>query len=526
MSDEPQTDKETTEPPVAFGVRDVSKRYASILAVDDVSVSIHKGESVALLGANGAGKSTLVKILTGAEMPDKGEVIIDDEVVGLHSVRDARIRGVGYVPQELTVAENLTIAENVLAGGWAARGPFVDRRRSREIVREVCERVGLDMPPSTTLGSLNASEQRLVMIARTLVLSPPMLILDEPTAALAVAEEERVLAVLNALREEAVSLVYISHRMEEIVRLCDSLVLMRDGRVVMRDTATEETVRHAVAIGMRGGTTMTSHGGLATENGAGVGAAAPSLSSESAALTPALMCRDVNTPALRGVSLEVAEGEIVGLAGLLGSGRTEILRALAGADHIDSGEICVAGTPVRFGSPTDAIAAGVALLPEDRRNQGGLLDLSIAENLSLPRIPSRRGFLRLSEERRLAEKAVERFGIKCSSTEAPLQSLSGGNQQKVILARWLLAGARVLLLDEPTAGIDVGAKKDLMGLVRQAVDGGCSALMVSSELDELCAYCDRIYIVRRGTIQSEVDGNVTPEELAVLSGETRRVVEA
>jgi ABC-type sugar transport system ATPase subunit len=518
MSDVRKTDEETTEPPVALGVRGVSKRYARIVAVDDVSVSIHEGESVALLGANGAGKSTLVKILTGAEIPDNGHVIIGDEVTRLHSVHDARMRGVGYVPQELTVAENLTIAENILVGGWTARGPFVDRRRSLAIVREVCARVGLDTPPGVTVSRLNAAEQRLVMIARSLVLSPPMLILDEPTAALAAVEEERVLAVLNALRKENVSLVYVSHRLEEIVRLCDSLVLMRDGQVVMRDAVTEETVRQAVAIGMRGGAT-TRHGGSAVERSPGTReGGSPAATEGVVSAVPAVSCHAVHTDVLHGISLEVDEGEIVGLAGLLGSGRTEILRVLAGADPVDTGEIRVAGTPVRFGSPTKAIAAGVALLPEDRRNQGGLLDLSIAENLSLPRIPSWRGFLRLSAERRLAEAAVERFGIKCSSVDAPLHSLSGGNQQKVILARWLLAETRVLLLDEPTAGIDVGAKKDLMDLVRAAVDGGCSALMVSSELEELSAYCDRIYIVRRGSIEGEVDGDVTPGELAGLSG--------
>lgn len=515
MSDEHQSGEVTSDPIVALGVRSVSKTYARIVAVDDVSVSIHRGESVALLGANGAGKSTLVKILTGAVRPDSGHVVIENEVVRLGSVHDARARGVGYVPQELTVAGNLTIAENILAGGWAARGPFVDRDRSLATVRDLCARVGLETPPSGSVGRLNAAEQRLVMIARALVLSPPMLILDEPTAALASVEEERVLAVLNALREQDVSLVYVSHRLEEIVRLCDSLVLMRDGRVVMRDAVTEESVREAVVIGMGGGKVLA--GGRRSEKGVQHGTDARDVSAPVGSF-PALSCSSVRTDVLHGATLEVAEGEIVGLAGLLGSGRTEILRVLAGADPVDSGEICIAGMPVRFGSPAKAIAAGVALLPEDRRTQGGLLDLSIAENLSLPQIPARGGFLRLSEERRSAEAAVERFGIKCSSVEAPLKSLSGGNQQKVILARWLLAGTQVLLLDEPTAGIDVGAKKDLMDLVRSAVDGGCAAIMVSSELEELCAYCDRIYIVRRGSIQAEVKGDIAPEELAELSG--------
>ncbi len=494
---------------VVLGVRDVAKRYGTIRALDGVSVFVHHGESLALLGANGAGKSTLVRVLTGAIMPDSGEVIVDGRVEPLRSVRSARQHGIGYVPQELTVAADLTVAENVLTGGWEHRAGFVRSRSSRAAVERVCTRIGLDVTPETLVGRLGPAERRLVMIARALVMDPKTLILDEPTAALADREADRIVSVLTELRATGMSLVYISHRMGEIARTCDAVVVLRDGRVVMRADASPESVRRAVAVGFAGAN--------APEEGAHAGSEATRRPDR------ALVCSGLENRVLNGASFEVGVGEIVGLAGLLGSGRSEILRAAAGADPISAGELEVFGQRVHFRSPTQAIAAGVALIPEDRRNQGALLGLTIRENLVMPAIPSRRGWLRRRAERVVAADAVARFGIKCESPEAPLQTLSGGNQQKVILARWLVTGARVLLLDEPTAGIDVVAKREIMALVTEVVREGRAAVIVSSELAELCEICDRIYVVRNGAIHEEVDGGVSVAELARLCGEPARV---
>jgi ABC-type sugar transport system ATPase subunit len=327
--------------------------------------------------------------------------------------------------------------------------------------------------------------------------------------------------------------------MAEIERLCDTVVVLRDGRVVMRAPATAESVARSVAVGMAGGAAHLLLEGAdlpavaAAEVPADVAAEVPAEADEAdevhetepEATGPdeggvALRCRGLTNRALSGVTFEVRTGEIVGLAGLLGSGRTEILRALAGADELAEGEIEVYGQVRSFRSPAHAIAAGVVLIPEDRRNEGGLLSLSIRENLVLPAIPAwRGGWLRRSAERRLAAEAVRIFGIKCSSPEAQLQTLSGGNQQKVILARWLLTGARVLLLDEPTAGIDVVAKGELMSLVTAVVRQGRAAVMVSSELAELCEYCDRIYVVRNGAIRAVAERGISVAELARLCGE-------
>ncbi len=494
-----------------LGVRRVVQRFGRTVALNDVSVSIRPGESMALLGANGAGKSSLVKILSGAAKPDSGDVIVDGQVTALHGVHEARAHGICFVPQELTVAPHLTVAENVLAGGWPARVGLVRDSAGEDLVTAACRRVGLLNSPRQLVSGLSPSERRLLMIARGLLAEPRILILDEPTAALGASEADRMVDVLTTLREHDLSMVYISHRIAEISRLCDSVTVLRNGEVVMRDAVTPESVRRAVHVGMASLSSdeESTDGAIAIET-------TPRAAGESAV---AIRAQGLSNAVLRDVSIEVGVGEIVGVAGLLGSGRTELLRALAGADRVHEGSIEVFGKPLKARSPRDAIAAGIALMPEDRRNEGGLLGLSVKENLTLTRPPSRWGWLRLRSEQDEALSAIERYGIRCSGPNALLSTLSGGNQQKVILARWLTARARVLLLDEPTAGIDVVAKAELMELVRQAVAAGGSALVVSSELDELSGYCDRIYILRDGQLRHEVAGTASVSDLARLCGE-------
>ncbi len=493
----------------ALGAVSISKRYGRTQALDQVSLTVAHGESIALIGANGAGKSTLVRMFTGAAVPDSGSVLVDGAPLALTSVGLARKHGIGYVPQELNVAPDLTVAENVLSGGWSSRFGLVSTRASVKVARAACHRVGLDVSMNAVAGRLSPAECRLVMIARGLVMSPTTLVLDEPTAALAAAEADRLVNVLNQLHGEGQTLVYISHRMDEITRLCDSLAVLRDGKLLMRTAATADTVAEAVEIGVAGG--------------AAVPQASPSpatLTTRRAIASRALRVDRVSNRVLDQVTIEVGKGEIVGLAGLLGSGRTELMRAIAGADRIHSGGFEVFGTPGVWKSPADAIAAGVALLPEDRRNQGGLLSLSVRDNLMLPSLPAfRGGWVRTGKENRTALETIERFGVKCSSPDALLATLSGGNQQKVILARWLLNGARLLLLDEPTAGIDVVAKAEIMSLVRRAVDEGRAAVMASSELSEMCGHCDRVYVMRNGAITAVVDGDIAPAALSRLCGE-------
>jgi ABC-type sugar transport system ATPase subunit len=491
---------------VVLGVRGVTKRFGGTTALRGVTMDVAHGESMALLGANGAGKSTLVKIISGASRPDEGHLVIDGQIGSLSGVHEARSRGICFVPQELTVAAELTVAENVLAGGWPATSGFARHRAGLQQVEGVCARIGLRVSPNALCGSLSPAERRLLMIARGLVVEPRILILDEPTAALGEREADRLVEVLGLLRAERLSMIYISHRMNEISRLCDSVTVLRNGEVVMRDSATDENVHRAVQVG------MASTAVLEDDSPAHAGHELP----VSARHGSALRARGLSNSVLHDVSVEVGIGEIVGIAGLLGSGRSELLRALAGADRLDSGEVEVFGEAVALRSSRDGIRAGVALIPEDRRNQGALLTLPISDNLVLPSIPARGPWLRRRAEARLAAEAVDRYGIKCSSPDALLGTLSGGNQQKVILARWLMTGARVLLLDEPTAGIDVVAKAELMALVRQAVDEGRAAIVVSSELDELSGFCDRIYVLGEGRVRHEVAGDTTVVALTHL----------
>jgi len=509
------------DPSVVLGVEGVSKQYVRIRALDDVTVHLHRGESLALIGANGAGKSTLVRILTGATEPDGGTVIVDGARHRLRSVREARLKGIGFVPQELGVAPDLTIAENLLAGGWHSSSGMVRTKPSLEAVQSVAKRVGLTASPRQLARNLSPGERRLAMIARSLIVHPRTLILDEPTAALADKEADRIVSVLRELHGEGISIIYISHRLAEIERLCDTVVVLRDGRVVMEAPATAESVARSVVVGMAGAAQRSAAAGQPAAAIADGPSAPPDAAGRSGAASgEALRCTGLRNQVLRDVSFDVRVGEIVGLAGLLGAGRTEILRAIAGADPLAAGELRVFGETVSFKSTTRATAKGVALIPEDRRNQGGLLGLSIRENLVLPAIPARRwGWLNRSLERTITDEAIRRFGIKCPSPDALLQTLSGGNQQKVILARWIMSGARLLLLDEPTAGIDVVAKQEIMALITTVVRDGRAAVLVSSELAELREYCDRIFVVRAGRIQQVCDRGVSLEELARLCGE-------
>jgi ribose transport system ATP-binding protein len=507
---------EAIDSAVVLGVRGLSKQYGGIRALDDVSMSLHQGEALALIGSNGAGKSTLVKVLTGAVIPDEGHIIVAGEIRGLKSVAEARNGGIGFVPQELGVAEELTVAENVLAAGWMSAKGFVRSKQSIKTVKEVLDLVGLSVRTKELVGRLSPGEQRLLMIARTLIVKPSILILDEPTAALADIEADRVASILRKLVQDGISVIYISHRMAEIERLCDRVLVLRDGRVVMEGPATAQVVARAVEVGLF----RSSHVERAEIDlgGESTGQRESAYSGAETRTDIALQCRGLRNRRLRDITFDVHVGEIVGLAGILGSGRTEILRAIAGADSLSGGEIQVFGTPMKFRSPHQAVAAGVGHIPEDRRNQGGLLSLTISENLVLPSIPSKRGgWMDRSKERKIAADAIEEFGIKCSSANALLSSLSGGNQQKVILARWVLAGSRILLLDEPTAGVDVVAKEEIMSLVTAMVRQGRAAVMVSSELEELTDHCDRIYVIRDGAIVEILNrGEVSAPELAAM----------
>jgi rhamnose transport system ATP-binding protein len=473
-------------------VSQVAKSYAGVRALSDASLEVRAGEIHALVGENGAGKSTLVRILTGATAPDGGTVTIAGDEVRHFSPTEGRRLGVVAIHQHPALFPDLSVAEN-LALGVEPGGRFsrVDWPARRARARDALARVGADIDVDREARSLSLPEQQLVEIARALSIRARLLILDEPTASLTPREVDRLFALLAELRGAGVALIYISHRLEELPRLADRVTVLRDGRSVgteaMADVNPAQLIRMMV--------------------GREVSAIFPKR--ELPLGEPVLEIEHLSSAeaGLDDVSLTVRRGEIVGLSGLVGAGRTELARVLFGLAKRDRGRVAVAGRDVTPGSPHDAIAAGIAYLPEDRRRHGVVLDMPVASNLTLAALSriSRRGILDLAAERQTATRLVEQLGVKTASIATPVGHLSGGNQQKVSLGRWLVAPPALLILDEPTQGVDVGAKAEIHRLIGDLAAEGMGVLMISSELPEVLGMSDRILVMRRGRIVAAFD---------------------
>jgi ABC-type sugar transport system ATPase subunit len=496
--------------PALLEVRGISKRFGGHQALTDVALDVRAGEVHAIAGENGAGKSTLMAVLTGALVPDAGTLAWDGRDATLGDVRAARALGIGIVHQEPQLVPSLSVAENVCLGTLPERGllRLVDLSALRRAALEALEGVHARLDPDLTVGSLGVAHRQLVAIARALRFGARLIILDEPTSSLSLAEVEVLLDAIRRLRARGTSLLYISHRLEEVRAIADRITVLRDGRVV-RTAAMTETTNDDVVRAMSGRPAER-----AAEQG-------PSLAGASALEVSGLARRG----RLHDVSLHVRAGEVVGLAGLMGAGRSRLLRTIFGADPADTGEVWIASASARFGrdrvrSVRGAIAAGVAFVPEDRRGQGLVLTGSVLDNVGLrtPAGAARRGILRPSVLRAAAEAAVRALRIRTRGVDEPVRFLSGGNQQKVVLARWLRKDVRVLLLDEPTRGVDVAAKAEIHGHLRRLAREGLALLVASSEIPELLAVCDRLYVMRGGRIVGErVRASVTPEEILRLA---------
>jgi ABC-type sugar transport system ATPase subunit len=495
-------------------VRGISKRFGAHAALADVTLTLLPGEVHAVAGENGAGKSTLMAILSGGLRPDAGELIWEGRPVVLGDVRSAQALGISMVHQEPQLVGSLSVAENVGLGRLPVRGgPFrvVDRGRLRDEARRALALVRADLPPERRVETLGVAERQLVAIARALHFGARLIILDEPTSSLSMAETESLFVTLRALRERGTAIVYISHRLEELRALADRVTVLRDGRVVTT-APLAQTSNDALILAMSGRD-------LATVDAA---------RDERAAGEVLLEVRGVGRRGrLHDVSLEVRSGEIVGLAGLVGAGRSRLLRTVFGADRADAGEVRVRaadGSWRRVGTLRDAVAAGVGLVPEDRRALGLVPVASVADNIGLVTPPGTRrfGMLRRGRLREFAARAVETLRIKARSLDAPVRTLSGGNQQKCVLGRWVGPEARVLLLDEPTRGVDVGAKAEIHRHLRELARRGLAILIASSELPELLALCDRIAVMRQGRLVSELPrGQATAPEVLRLATGTR-----
>ncbi|HYF01531.1 MAG TPA: sugar ABC transporter ATP-binding protein [Planctomycetota bacterium] len=469
--------------------RSVSKRFGGIQALRDVSFDVAAGEIHAVVGANGAGKSTLLKILSGVIAPDAGEIRIEGRPVRIGSPWQAQRLGIGLVPQETTLCENLTIAENVFLG----RFRWLRMDRLAEQTRAMLAELGLDFDPRAKVGSLSVGQKQLVQIVRARVDQPRILALDEPTASLSEGEVERLFRVLRGLRAKGVTMFFVSHRLKEIQAVADRATVMRDGQVVAtvdaKAAAREELVRH-----MAGREVEVVRGGSSAGNAA------------------VLEVRGLSGEGFSDVHFSLRRGEILGWFGLVGAGRTETARALFGLDPA-RGEMD--GRPLDVRSPRRAIARGIVLVPEDRKKQGLVLKMAVGENLTLPMLREmvRGGFIPTRHEASIVRSFIERLRIRCAGPEQRAGELSGGNQQKIVLAKWLEARPRVLILDEPTKGVDLAAKAEIHTLMREVAAGGAGVILISSELDEVRALADRILVFRAGRVNGEFPGTAADAEL-------------
>jgi ribose transport system ATP-binding protein len=485
----------------------IAKSFGGVRALRGVDFDVQSGEVHALIGENGAGKSTLMRVLGGEMPPNSGEIRVDGKITELHGPRAARAHGIAIIHQELALAPDLSVAENIFLGelsgviSWGAL-----RRRAAELIASL----GFDIDPGRRVSSLAVAHQQVVEIAKALSRKVKIIVFDEPTAVLSAQDAARLHEIIGRLRAEGVGVVYISHRLEEILSISDRVTVMKDGQVVATKAAAELTID--AMIRMMVGRPMAA---LFPEKG-------PRTIGEER-----LAVRDLQAGRLvRGVTFSVRAGEIVGLGGLVGSGRTEVARVIFGADPLESGVILLDGKEEKIRSPKDAVEAGVCLVPEDRKGQGVVLDAPIRINVTMARLSAvvnRFGFVRQALERKLVGDLAGSLKLKASRIDAAVSTLSGGNQQKVVLAKWFHAGGNVIILDEPTRGVDVGAKSEIYAIVLKLAEAGKAVLVISSEHQELFGLCDRILVMGEGQLRGELKPTDYSEERLLslaISGST------
>ncbi len=473
-------------------MKDIAKSFAGVHALKGVNLNVKKGEIHALLGENGAGKSTLMKILSGAYQKDSGEIHVDGKRVKIHTPRDAKELGIAVIYQELVLAPDLTVAENVFIDHLSGGRGYINWKKLRADTKEQLEHLGFgDIDPNAKCGELSIAYQQVIEICKCLTRNAQILVLDEPTSVLTFKEIRKLFNVLNRLRDAGVSIIYISHRLEEIFELSDNITVLKDGAFV--DTvATAEIDRHRLVNMMVGRELKDMFPPRAAQIGDIV-----------------LSTEDIKAqPRVNGVSFYVKAGEVVGFSGLVGVGRTETMRVIFGADKMDSGKILYYGKNTRFKDPKEAVKNKLGMLPEDRKNEGVLLEQSIRMNVTLAaldKVTDKTGFIiKRKVEKEFVENILKSIQTKYASIENDVSSLSGGNQQKIALAKWIAADCKCIIFDEPTRGVDVGAKVEIYKVINQFAENGIAVVMISSEMPEIIGMCDRVYVMRNGLISGEL----------------------
>ena len=488
----------------------IVKAFPGVRALDGVSLEVVRGEVHALVGENGAGKSTLMKILSGALRSDGGTIAIDGKPATIDGPRAAEAFGIGMIYQEFNLVPDLSVVENIMLGQEpTTRGIFLDRLSAVQKTVAVLQELGITLPLERRARYLSVAQQQLVEISKALVRKARLIVMDEPTAALTDREIDALFALIKQLKAQGVAFVYISHRLEELPRIADRITVIRDGRTI--ETRAAADMPQETLIRLMVGRSLDAH--------------FPDLPPVAADAPVGLRVRALSSPAgPREISFDVRAGEIVGLAGLVGAGRTEIVRAIAGADVPSGGEIDVEGRRAVVRDPRSAIDAGIALITEDRKAQGLVLGMSVRENVTLAHLDAyvRGPFIDRDAETAVVVREIAALGIRTPGTEQLVRNLSGGTQQKVVLAKWLIGDAKVFLFDEPTRGIDVGAKAEIYGLMVELLKGGAAIVMVSSELPEVLGMSHRILVIRDGRIAAEfARSDATPDKIiAIATGVT------
>ena len=482
-------------------MRGIEKRFGGVHALKGVDFEIDAGEVVALAGENGAGKSTLMKILGGVQQPDTGEIRIDEKPVAIHSVAHATRYGISFIHQELNVLDNLDVAANVFLGREPVRGGvfhLIDNKRMHEEASGYLKQLGLDVPTNTPLSRLSIAQQQMVEIAKALSLKARLLIMDEPTSSLTLTETARLLKIVIELRAQGVAVIYISHRLAEIEEVADRVVVLRDGANV--GTLAGEEIDHERIVKMMVGRDLEKfYQKPRTERAPGY--------------VEIDRLHTVRYP-LQEVTLDIGRGEILGLAGLVGAGRTEVAEALFGIPGVTEATVRIDQHVLRIRSPHDAIGHGIYLIPEDRQHSGLITEITVRENVTLPSLDlySQIGLISIERERTAATAICHRLNVRTSSVEERVLNLSGGNQQKVVLAKWLSLQPKLLIFDEPTRGVDVGAKAEIYALMRQLAESGVAILMISSDMEEVLHISDRVAVMHEGALTGILERSDCTEE--------------
>ncbi|WP_282141273.1 sugar ABC transporter ATP-binding protein [Cytobacillus oceanisediminis] len=480
-------------------MKNIHKSFFNVQVLKGVDFDLIPGEIHALMGENGAGKSTLMKILTGIHKSNSGEILYKGEIVEYHSPKEAEKAGIAVIHQELNIIPYLTVAENMFLGKELKRQPFgiLKTKEMNEKTKKNLNRLGIDIDPQKEAGELSVGQQQMIEIARAIAAETEVLIMDEPTAALTDREIETLFRVINQLRREGVAIIYISHRMEEIFRMCDRITVLRDGQSIGTKITSETDFEEIVKMMV----------------GRELGERFPERTAEIGG--DRFVVEDLSLEGIfNNISFNVRKGEILGVAGLMGAGRTEIMETIFGARKKKSGRIYMDGKELNIRKPHHAIAAGIGFITEDRKDEGLVLGLTVRENLAIPNLKnlSKSAVIQKQKEKQWTEEMIQKLRIKTSGPEQEVKSLSGGNQQKVVFGKWLGTEPKLLILDEPTRGVDVGAKKEIYSIMNELTEKGFSIIMVSSELPEILGMSDRVMVIHEGKLSAILDKKEASQE--------------